>query len=69
MGISTATAIVVVLVVLLFGRGKIRSIKVLKRECLMIHLQIIKMRIQSQIILTPKTNNQNASNWMLRFIS
>ena len=44
------------------------GLKVLKKECLMIPLQIIKMIIQSQTILTLKINNQNASNWMVRDI-
>ena len=36
----------------------------------MIHLQIIKMTNLSRKILTLKTSNQNASNWMVRdFIS
>ena len=79
MGISFwQIAIVVVLVVLLFGRGKISSLmgdvakelKVLKKECLMRLQQIIKMTILSRIILTLKINNQNASNRMVRdFIS
>ena len=79
MGISFwQIAIVVVLVVLLFGRGKISSLmgdvakglKVLKKVCLTIQHQIIKKIIQSPITQILKINNQNASNWMVRdFIS
>ena len=76
MGISFwQIAIVVVLVVLLFGRGKISSlmgdvakgIKSFKKGMSDdVQLEIIKMTILSQIILTLKINNQNASNWMVR---
>ena len=79
MGISFwQIAIVVVLVVLLFGRGKISSlmgdvakgIKSFKKVCPTKLIRTIKMKAPSQIILNLKINNQNASNWMVRdFIS
>ena len=75
MGISFwQIAIVVVLVVLLFGRGKISSlmgdvakgIKSFKKGMSDDTSTNPKMIIQSQTILILKINNQNASNWMVR---
>ena len=78
MGIGLADSGVVVLVVLLFGRGKISSlmgdvakgIKSFKKVCLMMDLTILQTITPSLTILILRINNQNASNWMVRdFIS
>ena len=73
MGISFwQIAIVVVLVVLLFGRGKISSlmgdvakgIKSFKKACLLMiktSLNQIQIKIQTHKV----KNNNNASNWMV----
>ena len=75
MGISFwQIAIVVVLVVLLFGRGKISSlmgdvakgIKSFKKGMSDDTSSNNQTTILSQIILTLKINSKNASNWMVR---